>query len=58
MPNPDPASAKEIEVAIDRALSEMGGKGIKGAEATPFLLKRVAELTKGKQLSEGDQQSY
>ncbi len=47
VPNPDPASAKDIEAAIHQALSEMKGHGIKGAEATPFLLKRVAELTKG-----------
>lgn len=41
---------KEIDTAIDLALKDMEKEGIHGKEATPFLLKRVSELTKGDSL--------
>jgi pseudouridylate synthase len=40
-----------INNAINRALSEMDAKGVKGKESTPFLLARVAELTGGDSLA-------
>lgn len=37
----------EIEAAIQQAVSEANSKGISGKEITPFLLKRLNEVTKG-----------
>lgn len=39
-----------INKAIDDALKEMDQLGIKGKESTPFLLKRITELTDGDSL--------
>ncbi len=39
-----------INKVIDEAIVEMDEKGIKGKECTPFLLAKVAEITKGKSL--------
>lgn len=39
-----------LQSAITQALAEAAQKGIKGHEATPFLLGRVKELTQGKSL--------
>lgn len=39
-----------IDKAIENALKDMKKEGIKGKDATPFLLKRVTELTKGDSL--------
>jgi pseudouridine-5'-phosphate glycosidase len=36
-----------IKSCIDKALAEANDKGIHGAEITPFLLKRVSELSHG-----------
>jgi len=36
--------------AIDKAIKEAKNKGIKGKEATPFLLGKVKEITEGKSL--------
>lgn len=41
----------EIEKAIGSALGEARAAGIKGKDTTPFLLKRVAELTGGGSLA-------
>jgi pseudouridine-5'-phosphate glycosidase len=41
------ANQENIQQAIASALKEADQKGIKGAEITPFLLKRVNELTGG-----------
>lgn len=41
---------KEINKAIDMALKELDEQGIVGKECTPFLLKRVVELTHGSSL--------
>jgi len=52
--NPIPISysfpKKVIDEAIEKALVDMKNHGIKGKESTPFLLKRIVELTKGKSL--------
>ena len=40
-----------INKVIDEALSEMDSLGISGKECTPFLLAKVAEITKGDSLS-------
>ncbi|KAJ1947421.1 hypothetical protein FBU59_001876 [Linderina macrospora] len=53
VPIPD-AFAKqsaEIELAIERAVGEAAEQGITGKESTPFLLKRVVELTAGASLT-------
>ncbi len=41
---------KEIDAAITHALLEAEGNGIKGAELTPYLLARIADLTGGESL--------
>ncbi len=41
---------KEITSAINKALKEADKEGIQGKEITPFLLKKVVELTKGDSL--------
>jgi len=40
----------EIDKAIDQALLEMNKLGIKGKKTTPYLLKRITELTANKSL--------
>jgi len=40
----------EIEAAIGTALAEADAQGVKGNAVTPFLLKRIAELTRGASL--------
>jgi pseudouridylate synthase len=51
---PVPASAEVpahvLQDALEQALSEADGKGIKGRELTPFLLKRLGELSGGRTL--------
>ncbi|XP_062472438.1 uncharacterized protein LOC134162535 isoform X2 [Pezoporus occidentalis] len=44
------ASGQVIEEAIQQALSEARSKGITGKELTPFMLRRLSELTDGKSL--------
>ena len=39
-----------IDSLVDQAVKECEEQGIKGKEATPFLLKRIVELTGGKSL--------
>jgi pseudouridine-5'-phosphate glycosidase len=41
---------KAIDAAIDAALSDMKKQGIQGQETTPFLLKKINELTGGASL--------
>lgn len=52
--NPVPAEYampnKVIDAAIDQALAELDEQGIGGKDSTPFLLKRVVELTGGDSL--------
>ncbi|KAI9485526.1 MAG: Indigoidine synthase A family protein [Benjaminiella poitrasii] len=51
IPNESAADVKSIQNAIDTAISEARSKRITGKEETPFLLKRIAELTKGESLA-------
>ncbi len=41
---------EEFDVAIQKALEEAQEQGVRGQKVTPFLLKRVSELTKGASL--------
>ena len=44
------AAGAEVESAIETALREADDSGIKGNDVTPFLLKRIRELTGGRSL--------
>ena len=52
--NPIPHDAEiksaEIAPAIERAIVEAAAQGITGKEVTPFLLKRISEITQGRSL--------
>jgi pseudouridine-5'-phosphate glycosidase len=52
--NPIPAAdqipAGQIAAIIEQALADMDAKGIKGKEATPYLLGRIVEITGGESL--------
>jgi pseudouridine-5'-phosphate glycosidase len=50
IPGADEIPAKTIEGAIQSALDEAAAKGIAGKQTTPFLLKRVNEVTAGASL--------
>ena len=50
IPEAAEADAGPTQAAIDRALAEADAQGISGRETTPFLLKRVCELTDGASL--------
>lgn len=60
--NPVPEEFEEDEVkvnsAIEKALTELDEKGIKGKDSTPFLLNRVKELTGGDSLNTNIQLVY
>jgi pseudouridine-5'-phosphate glycosidase/pseudouridine kinase len=47
VPNPAPAGSEAVETATTQALSEARAAGVEGRDVTPFLLKRVSELTGG-----------
>eukprot|EP00827_Trimyema_finlayi_P003535 TRINITY_DN324_c0_g1_i7.p1 TRINITY_DN324_c0_g1~~TRINITY_DN324_c0_g1_i7.p1 ORF type:complete len:314 (-),score=173.10 TRINITY_DN324_c0_g1_i7:15-956(-) len=47
IPAENEANGQLVKKAIEQALKEQNEQGIKGAESTPFLLKRIAELTDG-----------
>jgi pseudouridylate synthase len=51
IPVEDEIPAEEIGGIIEQALSEMDEKGIHGKEATPFLLGRIVEITRGASLT-------
>lgn len=51
IPADDEIPAAEIGVIIDQALADMEANGIHGKEATPFLLSRIVEITKGASLT-------
>jgi pseudouridylate synthase len=51
IPVEDEIPTEEIGVIIDQALAEMDEKGIHGKEATPFLLGRIVEITRGASLT-------
>lgn len=48
----------DINNAINKALVEAENNGIKGKEATPFLLSKVKDITKGKSLESNIQLVY
>lgn len=48
----------EIDSAINQALADMEHLGIKGKETTPYLLKRIVEITKHKSLEVNMQLVY
>jgi pseudouridine-5'-phosphate glycosidase len=50
IPEADEIPAEQINAIIDQALRDMDAKGIKGKEATPFLLGRIVEITGGESL--------
>ena len=49
VPNHDPAGGN-VEIAIQEALQEADLNNVSGQDVTPFVLKRVAETTKGDSL--------
>lgn len=50
IPLQDEIPDSEIAPFIDRAVAEAEAHGIHGKETTPFLLKRIAEITSGRSL--------
>lgn len=50
VPNKDPASGASVEAAIQSALQAAEEQGITGPATTPFVLKFVADTTKGDSL--------
>ena len=51
IPEEDEIPADEIGAIIDRALADMDALGIRGKEATPYLLGRIVEITGGASLT-------
>lgn len=51
IPSASAADAASIQHAIDTAIAEARANNVHGKEETPFLLKRIAELTKGESLA-------
>ena len=53
MPIPEQHAAvgSQVERAIATALKEAAAKGVSGAEVTPYLLRRVKDLTGGASLT-------
>lgn len=51
IPPEDEIPADEMERMIRRAMADLGEKGIRGKEVTPFLLSRVLELSGGRSLA-------
>jgi len=50
VPKEDALSHQYIDSLINQAVKEAADQGIKGKDVTPFLLKRIVELTGGKSL--------
>ncbi|MDO9455415.1 pseudouridine-5'-phosphate glycosidase [Nocardioides sp.] len=50
VPEADEIPAAEIGAVIDHALADLGALGIGGKDVTPYLLKRIVELTDGASL--------
>lgn len=51
IPEEDEIPADEIGAIIDQALGDMDALGIRGKEATPYLLGRIVEITGGASLT-------
>ncbi|CAG8432971.1 11032_t:CDS:10 [Diversispora eburnea] len=52
------ADAEKVESAIEFSLKETVEKGITGKDVTPYLLKRVVEITKGESLKSTKDLAY
>ena len=50
IPEAEEIPAERIGTIIDQALRDMDAKGIRGKEATPYLLGRIVEITGGESL--------
>ena len=50
VPESDALDAAEIEATITSAIDEAESAGIGGKQLTPFLLRRITELTAGQSL--------
>ncbi|MBR7836040.1 pseudouridine-5'-phosphate glycosidase [Actinospica durhamensis] len=50
IPEADEIPASEIDSIIEQALADMDARGIKGKDATPYLLGRIVEITAGESL--------
>jgi len=50
VPEPEAMRADEAEAAIEQATREMEHAGIRGAASTPWLLRRMVELTNGRSM--------
>ena len=50
IPSADEIPASEIMPHIARALAEAQAQGVAGKHVTPFLLKRITEITEGRSL--------
>ena len=50
--------AEQINAVIEQAIAEMDERGIKGKECTPFLLAKIAEITRGESLASNIQLVY
>jgi pseudouridylate synthase len=50
IPVEDEIPAEEIGAIIEQALADMDAQGIKGKDATPYLLGRIVEITQGASL--------
>ena len=51
IPEESEIPAEEIGAIIDRALADMDALGIRGKDATPYLLGRIVEITEGSSLT-------
>ncbi len=51
VPEADEIPAEQIDSVIVQALAEMDAAGVGGKDATPFLLKRIVEITGGASLA-------
>jgi pseudouridylate synthase len=50
IPEQHALDTNEIDTVIDEAIIEMNRQGVVGKDTTPFLLARIAQLTKGRSL--------
>lgn len=51
IPEDDEIPADQIDAIIDQAIADMQTQGIRGKEATPFLLGRIVDITGGASLT-------
>ena len=51
IPEESEIPAEDIGAIIDRALADMDALGIRGKDATPYLLGRIVEITEGSSLT-------